>query len=106
MSNKNLTIDLKARKDKDGMIFYVGKIKAPVLIDCSPTTLTKREKWYNIPRRRFHLRIEVLAPFSTRPWIDADTAPPIAARQLTQALETFFTQELERDGRSLHTQRT
>lgn len=35
MSNKNVTIDLKARKDKDGMIFYVGKLKAPVLIDCT-----------------------------------------------------------------------
>jgi hypothetical protein len=35
MSNKNLTIDLKARKDIDGEIFYVGKLKAPILIDCS-----------------------------------------------------------------------
>jgi hypothetical protein len=35
MSNKNITIDLKARKDVDGQIFYVGKVKAPVLIDCS-----------------------------------------------------------------------
>lgn len=35
MSNKNLTIDLKARKDIDGQVFYVGKIEAPVLIDCS-----------------------------------------------------------------------
>jgi len=35
MSNKNLTIDLKRRADKDGRIFYVGKLKAPVLIDCS-----------------------------------------------------------------------
>lgn len=35
MSNKNLTIDLKARQDKDKMTFYVGKIEAPVLIDCS-----------------------------------------------------------------------
>ena len=35
MSNKNVTIDLKARKDKDNNIFYVGKIKAPCLIDCS-----------------------------------------------------------------------
>lgn len=35
MSNKNLTIDLKARKDVDGRTFYVGKIKGPVLIDCS-----------------------------------------------------------------------
>jgi len=34
MSNKNLVIDLKARKDKDGRIFYVGKLEAPVLIDC------------------------------------------------------------------------
>lgn len=35
MSNKNVTIDLKARKDLDGQTFYVGKIEAPVLIDCS-----------------------------------------------------------------------
>ena len=35
MSNKNLTVDLKARRDKDGMVFYVGKLQAPVMIDCS-----------------------------------------------------------------------
>jgi len=35
MSNKNITLDLKARTDKDGKIFYVAKIEAPVLIDCS-----------------------------------------------------------------------
>lgn len=35
MSNNNVTIDLKARKDIDGQTFYVGKIKSPVLIDCS-----------------------------------------------------------------------
>jgi len=34
MSNKNVIVDLKARKDVDGKVFYVGKIKAPVLIDC------------------------------------------------------------------------
>lgn len=35
MSNKNLVVDLKARADGDGETFYVGKIKAPVSIDCS-----------------------------------------------------------------------
>ena len=35
MSNKNIVIDLKARKDIDGQTFYVGKVKAPVLVDCS-----------------------------------------------------------------------
>ena len=34
MSNKNLTIDLKPRKDVDGQTFYVGKIKCPAMIDC------------------------------------------------------------------------
>jgi hypothetical protein len=35
MSNNNLTIDLKSRVDCDNRTFYVGKIKAPVMIDCS-----------------------------------------------------------------------
>ena len=35
MANKNLVIDLKSRADKDGRTFLVGKLKAPVLIDCS-----------------------------------------------------------------------
>lgn len=35
MSNHNVTVDLKARKDIDGQTFYVGKIKAPVMIDCT-----------------------------------------------------------------------
>jgi hypothetical protein len=35
MSTKNVAIDLQPRQDKDGRTFYVGKIKAPVLIDCS-----------------------------------------------------------------------
>jgi hypothetical protein len=34
MSNNNITIDLKARPDKDGRTFYVGKIESPILIDC------------------------------------------------------------------------
>jgi hypothetical protein len=34
MSNKNLTIELRARTDKDERVFYVGKLKAPCLIDC------------------------------------------------------------------------
>lgn len=35
MSSKNVTIDLKASKDRHGNTFYIGKIEAPVLIDCS-----------------------------------------------------------------------
>lgn len=34
-NKNNLTIDLKAKQDFEGRTFYVGKIKAPVLIDAS-----------------------------------------------------------------------
>lgn len=34
MSNKNLTVDLKARKDIDGNKFYVGKLEFPGNISC------------------------------------------------------------------------
>jgi hypothetical protein len=33
MSN-NCVIDLKSRKDGNGRVFYVGKLKAPMFIDC------------------------------------------------------------------------
>ena len=35
MSSKNLTIDLQSRVDKRGQKYYIGKIAAPILIDCS-----------------------------------------------------------------------
>jgi 1-acyl-sn-glycerol-3-phosphate acyltransferase len=66
----------------------------PVLIDCSPATLTKSDRWYHIPCRRFCLRIEVLAPLSATRWIAADDVQTVAARKLTQALEAYFAQEL------------
>ncbi len=68
----------------------------PVLIDCSPSTLTKREKWYQIPHRPFHLRIEVLEPLDVRQWVGSVEGTPIAARRLTQALESYFTLELRK----------
>jgi 1-acyl-sn-glycerol-3-phosphate acyltransferase len=68
----------------------------PVLIDCDPSTLTKREKWYQIPSRRFEYRLRVLDPIDMGPWVDAKASRTIAARQLTRALEDHFSRELEK----------
>lgn len=73
-----------------------GAPVTPVIIDCNPTTLTKREKWYQIPSRRFHLRIRVLDPVRPEHWVGPHETPTIAARRLTRALEGFFSQELSR----------
>lgn len=66
----------------------------PVLIDCTPTTLTKREKWYQIPARRFDLRVRVLDAVDVGRWSPPGETQTLAARRLTRALEDFFTQEL------------
>ncbi|MGH6627216.1 MAG: lysophospholipid acyltransferase family protein [Burkholderiaceae bacterium] len=76
------------------IILKSGMPILPVLIDCNPTTLTKREKWYQIPQRRFDLRIEVLEPVDATRWVTAGEPPTIAARKLTHGLEAYFTQEL------------
>lgn len=70
----------------------------PVLIDCTPSTLTKREKWYQIPRRPAHLRIEVLDPVPLSRWVSPEETPTVAARKLTAGLEAYFTQELASNG--------
>jgi 1-acyl-sn-glycerol-3-phosphate acyltransferase len=76
----------------------------PVLIHCNPPTLTKREKWYQIPPRSFHLRIEVLDKVDARRWVGSNEASPLIARQLTRGLEDFFTKELSRHGCTDHAQ--
>lgn len=66
----------------------------PVLIDCNPGTLTKSEKWYQIPPRRFHLRLRVLDPVDAKRWVEPSETQTVAARKLTRLLEIFFIQEL------------
>lgn len=62
-----------------------GRPILPVLIDCQPPTLTKRDHWYQIPPRRFCLRIRVLDETSVELLVEPSSVPAIAARQLTQA---------------------
>lgn len=67
----------------------------PILIRVSPTTLTKGDPWYHIPRRRPHWELDVLPTISLE---DSVTKPP-DLRQETRALNlrlaSLFEQALE-----------
>ncbi len=68
----------------------------PVLIKCSPPTLSKGLGWYNIPSRRFHVSIEVLPDIPVASFcVDTEA---LAARKLTDYLTHFFETELKRAG--------
>ncbi|MCB5188033.1 1-acyl-sn-glycerol-3-phosphate acyltransferase [Methylobacillus caricis] len=70
----------------------------PVLIKCTPPTLTKGEKWYKIPSEKAFLQIRVLDPILINQWAKPDDSPAIAARQVTKKLEHYFTEALSTHG--------
>ena len=70
----------------------------PVLITCRPRTLGKGEKWYLVPSRRFHVRIEVLPDIPVAPYLAGGAADALAARRLTEDLGETFKTELARVG--------
>ena len=65
----------------------------PVIIDCNPTTLTKQEKWYQIPSRRAQFSMRVIEEIDVTPFIQNEKNQSIAARRLTDHIQTVFTEE-------------
>ncbi|WP_177330545.1 lysophospholipid acyltransferase family protein [Pseudomonas sp. TTU2014-080ASC] len=76
-----------------------ARVVTPVVIDVTPTTLTKAEPWYSIPSRRFHFRLRVgedIAPAA----FNAAGPAPVASRKLNQFLHQHFLKELAQDEQS------
>jgi 1-acyl-sn-glycerol-3-phosphate acyltransferase len=64
----------------------------PVIIKCDPPTLSKGEKWYRIPSRRFHVSIEVREDLPVDSFVQG-TTEAIASRRLTEFLSAYFAGE-------------
>ena len=68
----------------------------PVLIDCTPTTLSKQHRWYHIPDRRFRMTITVKSKLPIADYLQMPNT--LAARSLTRNLEDYFNQEVVKHG--------
>jgi 1-acyl-sn-glycerol-3-phosphate acyltransferase len=68
----------------------------PVLITCTPSTLTKNEKWYHVPSRPFHVHVKVLDAIQVDDLLENTTVNPKNVRQLNHQLHQFFNQELSK----------
>lgn len=66
----------------------------PVLISCQPSTLTKNEKWYQIPERPIHLRIKVLDAILLSDVLPDSDVTPMNVRRLNHYLHQFYQREL------------
>jgi 1-acyl-sn-glycerol-3-phosphate acyltransferase len=67
----------------------------PVRIRCTPSTLTKGEKWYSVPASRPHFTIHVEEAIAVSPFIAAAAHPALAARHLNRHLTDYFSKEHE-----------
>lgn len=76
-----------------------AKILTPVVIKVNPTTLTKADPWYRIPKRRVHFSFQVGADIDPQAF-SAQGPAPQASRKLNDYLHHYFTQELAEDERS------
>jgi 1-acyl-sn-glycerol-3-phosphate acyltransferase len=85
---------LRLRRGAAYIALRGGLDVTPVRISCAPSTLTKEQKWYSVPNRRFHVKIEVGEDFPVRPFMEQNNAAPgeenRAARRLTEHLARYF----------------
>lgn len=68
----------------------------PVILKCEPIVLSRMHRWYHVPERRVHFDLWALPALETEHYRDLPRT--IAARRLTQALETLFNTELTARG--------
>lgn len=63
----------------------------PVIIECTPLTLTKNTPWYRVPERRFHMKFQVGEELDVSPFLEGK--PSVMSRQLTATIKDYFTRE-------------
>jgi len=88
---------LKLKRGAANVAIRTGSDITPVLIYCDPTTLTKNERWYQIPPRRMHFRILVGDQIPIEHYA-TNSNPSKSARQLTRDLTEYFEKELRAHG--------
>ncbi len=71
-----------------------NKIVTPVTLSCYPSTLTKAEQWFQIPKRRFHLAMHVGDDIALDEFTSIEPKS-IAVRRFNEFLQDYFTYQRE-----------
>lgn len=86
--------EYKFQRGAAAIALQANAVVTPVTLRCSPSTLTKAEKWYQIPERRFHLSMEVGDDMVLDEFRQM-TPKSIAVRRFNCYLQDYFTQRRE-----------
>ncbi len=84
----------KFQRGAAAIALQANAIVTPVTITCNPGTLTKSEKWYQIPEQRFHLSMHVGNDMVLDKFL-AMKSRTIAVRHFNRYLQDYFSQQRE-----------
>lgn len=88
-------VDYNFQRGAATIALQADTLVTPVTLHCSPSTLTKAEKWYQIPARRFHLSMTVGDDILLDEF-QAIMPKSIAVRRLNKHLQNYFSQQREK----------
>lgn len=84
----------KFQRGAAAIALQANAIVTPVTLTCVPGTLTKAEKWYQIPERRFHLTMHVGDDMALDDF-QAMEPKTLAVRRFNRYLQDYFSQQRE-----------
>ncbi|HCY61272.1 MAG TPA: 1-acyl-sn-glycerol-3-phosphate acyltransferase [Oxalobacteraceae bacterium] len=68
----------------------------PVVIRCTPSTLGKGDKWWQVPARRMQFSIDIREDIAVESVVSACDSETLAARRLTDYLQNYFAEDNKR----------
>jgi len=80
---------LKFQRGAAAIALGSGAKILPVTLDCFPITLTKQEKWYQIPHKKFRLSLHAGDEMALSP-ADLNLSRSHATRSITRQWEQYF----------------
>lgn len=86
-----LNSPIKLKRGGSNIAVRAERNITPVIIQCSPRTLMKGQKWWQIPDRPPHFTLQVEDDIAVQSFSQDDESPALAVRRLTAYLEQYFT---------------
>ena len=81
--------EYKFQRGAAHIALQANAIVTPVILSCSPSALTKAERWYQIPGRRFHLAMQVDDDIVLDEFLEIEPKT-IAVRRFNRYLQEYF----------------